>query len=470
MATGECAWCAPPHVSAADLPPPGSRDETFVIADAREDARFAGHPLVAGPAAVRSIACVPVQAADGVRVGALWAMDTRPRRFRPMHLRTLDSLAAEAIGMSRAAACEAAGSWAAAVRSAALGIALVDVCGNVLDANPACARLTGYKREELANHGLRLLFASGSHDCVRLARAVSLEEDAGDPAEYRIVRKDGAPADLRITIGRLPAAVGSRLRVITIEDVTAARRLDLRLQHSGKWDAVARLAGGAAHGFNNLLTIISGYGQLVRTSLDEHDPAQTYLHEILAASDTAAVMAAKLLALSRSRVTEPESLDLNALVREVADSLRTGLPPGIRFLTALAPGTLPVMADPACLAQSIRELVTNAREAMSRGGRIRVRTLRVGAPHRAAVSLRPGKYAAVEVEDTGEGIDIEAQKHLFEPFYSTRGLGRGTGLATVFANTRQCGGDIRFVSERGRGATVTLYLPAADRSVSEPRP
>jgi signal transduction histidine kinase len=229
-------------------------------------------------------------------------------------------------------------------------------------------------------------------------------------------------------------------------------------------DAVSRLAGGAAHGFNNLLTIITGYSQLLRSGLSESDPLSMYVDEISAAADRAAALTGKLLAFSRRRLGEPERVDVNALVAETVDRMGPELPPEIEVSVDLAPGLAPVFADRRYLEQSIRDLVANSREAMPRGGRITIRTAGVSVAEAGtaeAPGLRPGPYVLLTVEDTGEGIDPETQKHLFEPFFTTKGVGKGTGLATAYGTVRQYGGDIRVSSRPGQGTSVAMYLPAA---------
>ncbi|HEX8984343.1 MAG TPA: ATP-binding protein [Bryobacteraceae bacterium] len=477
---GERGW----KISAKGMEPPEAalpsavmaEGSAFTVADAREDLRFASYLPVTGESAVRAIAGVPLFTEDGLPLGFLCVMERQVRRFRPDELGILERVAAAAakqFPLRNAQAARApqpdAVAWKKAISSAALGVAILDREGRFVEVNPSCCRITGYGREEMAGRTIADLLPPGAQGVAGLAAEIALECDgvpeAGliyPPAEFRIVRKDGTHADVRFSVGRFFQDAMS-LRVVTMEDVTVLKREDAQLRSAERLDAVSRLAAGVAHGFNNLLTIITGYGQLLQDDLAGNRPAQDYLEEISRAAGAAALLTTKLLAFGWRRMGEVERLDLGALTRETAALARAELPARIQLITEPAAGQLPVLADRGYLAQALRELLANACEAMPQGGSIRIRTakLELSGQSAPADGPSPGRYVLLQVEDEGEGMDPEAQKHLFEPFYSTKAVGRGTGLAMVYGAMRQCGGEVKVSSHPGRGTVVTLFLPLA---------
>jgi PAS domain S-box-containing protein len=447
----------------------------MTVEDARADPRFRESPFVTGPPGVRSCSCAPLKTPEGFRVGTLCAMDREAREFRPEEVRILERLAAvvmdelelrretqetlEAVARQR----QRPGMWAAAFDSAALGVTIVSEDGWFLEVNPAYCRMTGFAREELLGHHFTIVLPEETrHEARRMHAGFFTGEERG-PIEWRLRRKDGSRIDVQLTGAPFVTEDGARFRVTTLTDITAAKRMEEQLRAAEKMGALSRLAGGAAHGFNNLLTIISGYSQLLRNSLSEGDPVSIYVDEIAVAAERAAALTNKLLAFSRRRFGAPERLDINELVSATAASVRAEMPPRIEVETSLAPQLPAVFADRTHLSQGIRDLVTNAREAMPQGGRLTIRTeaVELAAPESVIEGgLRPGSYVVVTVADTGEGIDPEARKHLFEPFFTTKGVGKGTGLATVYGTVKQFGGDVRVTSSPGEGTAVSLYLPA----------
>jgi PAS domain S-box-containing protein len=452
LVDGERMWLESGHgAGPGDLEGPLSslvRDETFVVTDARQDPWFTSGPLVAGGKVLPAVAGAPLRGEGGRRLGALCVLAPEPRPFRDEQLRILEclaALAAERIEWRSAAAAP----WTAAASAAAIGLAVLDAGGRIVDVNPCGCRIAGYGPGELAGREFSLLFRGDGNP--------GADEDGLATVEGTLWRKDGTPADVRCTTSRFVSPDGAQLRTVTFEDVTTLRRLDEKLRSAAKLEAVSRLAGGAAHGFNNLLTIITGYSHLLRNSLAENGPALTYADEIAQAADGAAALANTLLAFSRRRLGDTERLDLNAVARQAAVAFRVGLPPHVQLLIELRTSPLEVLADRRYLAQAVRDLLVNAYEATPGAGRITIRTSLAA----ASGDLGPGSFALLAVEDEGEGVDSEAQKHLFEPFYSTKGVGRGIGLATAYGTLRQCGGDVKVERRPGRGTVATLFLPLA---------
>ncbi len=250
-------------------------------------------------------------------------------------------------------------------------------------------------------------------------------------------------------------------------EVEARQRLEERLRHAQKLEAVGTLAGGVAHDFNNLLSVINGYAAMALRELPEGHAAREDLREILAAGGRAATLTRQLLAFGRRQVLRPEVLDLVEVVGGIEKMLRRLIPENIELVTTRPPGLRRVRLDPGQLEQTLVNLVVNARDAMPRGGRIEITAadvdLAVGDP-RLGPDAVPGPYVQLTVKDGGEGMDAETRARCFEPFFTTKAPGQGTGLglSTVYGMVSQSRGFVRVESEPGAGATFELYFPAVD--------
>jgi PAS domain S-box-containing protein len=251
-------------------------------------------------------------------------------------------------------------------------------------------------------------------------------------------------------------------------DVTERRHLQALLTQAQKMEAIGHLAGGVAHDFNNVLTAILGYGNLVLEEVSDPRLRDEVL-EILRAGESAAALTRQLLAFSRRQVMQPAVVSLNRVVAGVEKMLRRLISEDIDLVTTLHPGLDSVRVDSAQFEQVIVNLALNARDAMPDGGRLTVETNMIDLDEeycREHPSVKPGRHVVLSVTDTGTGMDAETQARLFEPFFTTKGQGRGTGLglAMVYGIVKQSEGHIYVYSEPGRGTTFKIYLP----SVEEP--
>jgi nitrogen-specific signal transduction histidine kinase len=242
--------------------------------------------------------------------------------------------------------------------------------------------------------------------------------------------------------------------------------LDERLRHASKMEALGRLAGGVAHDFNNLLAAMRGYTELVAATLEADDPRRADLEQVLRAADRASEMTRKLLAFGRQQALEPRAIDPSATIEEVAPLLRRLLGENIDLVVATAPGTWQVVADPGQIEQAIVNLAINGRDAMPAGGSLRVELFNAELGEDVAAAhpeIQAGQYVALAVSDTGIGMDADTLSHAFEPFYTTKppGAGTGLGLASVYGFVKQSGGFVYVGSEPGRGTDLTIYLPRA---------
>jgi CheY-like chemotaxis protein len=237
-------------------------------------------------------------------------------------------------------------------------------------------------------------------------------------------------------------------------------------------EAVGRLAGGVAHDFNNMLTVIAGYNQMILDRVSPQDPLRGYAEEILKAADRAAALTTQLLAFSRRQIIQPRIFDVNSVLSHSGQMLRRLIGEDVELALKLKPNAGNIKADPGHLEQAIFNLVTNARDAMPRGGRITIETEPVtldGLYAKSHVGVQPGEYVMIAVSDNGHGMDAETRRRIFEPFFTTKETGKGTGLglATVYGIVKQAGGDIWVYSEAGKGTTFKLYFPAVLEPVSE---
>jgi PAS domain S-box-containing protein len=342
-------------------------------------------------------------------------------------------------------------------------------------ASPQVEPMLGYPAEEWMTNPELLATIVHPDDRERVLSEASHLRSTGEPLrdEYRYVRPDGSIVwvqdetyVVRDDAGE-PQCVQGYLLDITERKLAEEERDRLReeLHHAQKLEAVGRLAGGVAHDFNNMLTAIKGYSELLLNGLEPGSPQRAEAEQIHRAAAQASALPRQLLAFSRKQVLEPRLIDLNEVVSESADLIKLLLGADVEFVASPLARPAAVVADPSQVEQVLINLATNARDAMPGGGTLTIATRTVEIDGRAAREheAAAGRFVVISVSDTGEGMDPETLAQVFEPFFTTKGPGKGSGLglASAYGITRQSGGFILARSEPGTGTTFDVHFPLA---------
>jgi PAS domain S-box-containing protein len=345
----------------------------------------------------------------------------------------------------------------------------------IIYVSPTFERLTGYRFEEVRGKQYIDLI----HPEHRERSARQREETLRIPGkvvtqEVRILHKDGSWHWVENTISNLLHEPGIRSVVMNLRDITERKladaeraRLEQRLRQAEKMEAVGRLAGGIAHDFNNILGGILGYAEMLVESTGEGSALRRYAHNVLTAANRASGLVEQILSYSRSQRGKRVPVELDRIIAETLELVRGSLTDGIRLETHLPAAPLFVMGDPTQLHQIMMNLCTNAIHAMGEHGTLRV-TLEPADIESDRVfqhtTLQAGRYARLQVEDTGIGMDAATLGRLFEPFFTTKEVGKGTGLglSLVYGIITDSAGAIDVTSTPGRGSCFAIYLPRVD--------
>jgi len=344
-------------------------------------------------------------------------------------------------------------------------VVITDTRGTILYVNPAFERITGYTRQEATGQNPRIL-KSGQQDQVfyqDMWKTIS----SGRVWQGRIVnkRKDGTLYTEEVSISPVQDATAWIVNYVAVKrDITEHLRLSRQFQQAQKMEAVGQLAGGVAHDFNNMLSVILGYAEL---ALEQVDPSSSLHHELQQIHDAgkrSANVTRQLLAFARKQNVAPEVLDLNETVEDMLKMLRRLVGEDIKLTWTSETDLWSVKIDPSQVDQILANLCVNARDAITGVGQIIVETnnCSVDAEYCDAHSgFKPGEYVKISVSDNGCGMDKLTLGHIFEPFFTTKAVGEGTGLglASVYGAVKQNGGFENVYSEPGQGTTFTIYLP-----------
>jgi PAS domain S-box-containing protein len=354
--------------------------------------------------------------------------------------------------------------------SMADAVIAADRGGSVTYMNAQAEALLGTQLAKARRQPLKQLVqfrdhATGEPVEIAIDAVLGGESPASAAAKRLILNREGLDSEVEETIAPMRSRSGRVEGVIlTVRDTTRRREAEDQLSRSQKMDALARMAGGVAGDFNNLLTVITGYGEMLRNELPVSNPLRRFADEISFASDRAAAVTRQLMAFSRHQSPQTRVLDLNTAIGSMETMLKRLLGDKIELMLIPGPGVLRVKADAGQVEQLVVNLAMNSRDAMPEGGKFLIETANVdltadttGRPE----SLARGPYILLTVSDTGTGMDAATRARLFEPFFTTKGHGKSTGLglSIVYGIVTQAGGDISVYSQLGGGTIFEIYLP-----------
>jgi two-component system, cell cycle sensor histidine kinase and response regulator CckA len=352
-------------------------------------------------------------------------------------------------------------------------IAVVDAKNNRLYNSPAYERVLGYSPEELKATSSFEQIHPDDLETVREAARHVQKGGAARSIEYRMRHKDGTWRFLESTASPIRNDKGEIEKLVIVNrDISERKQLEEKFRQAHKMEAVGRLTGGIAHDFNNLLGVMIGYAESMQRRLEKTHALRESVDEIIKAGKRAGSLTQQLLAFSRQQVLYPTVLDLSGIVSDMGKLLGRVIGADIELTTNLDTGLGSVKADQSQLEQVIMNLAVNARDAMPKGGKLILRTENIVMDEifvqQHPYPVRPGPYVLLTVTDTGTGMDAETKARAFQPFFTTKEKGKGTGLAlsTVYGVVKQSAGYIDIYSNPGEGATFKIYLPRTDEAVT----
>ena len=353
----------------------------------------------------------------------------------------------------------------AALEAAANGILITDHDGVITWVNPAFTTLTGFSSDEAVGQNPRIV-SSGRHSKVFYKLMWDTIQD-GQVWHGELInhRKDGSEYTEEMTITPVRANGNKITHFIAIkQDISERRSLEDQFRQAQKMEGLGRLASGVAHDFNNMLTIINGYTELVRLMVENDEVLVGYIDEILQAGRRASSLTTQLLAFSRKQVIQPMLMNLNEMVEDSTKMLRRLIGEDVELITTLQPDLNVIMADEGQINQVLMNLTVNARDAMPKGGELLIETADMTVDAVSAhrhIDAEPGEYVTLSVQDAGIGMDETTRSQIFDPFFTTKNMGEGTGLglSTVYGIVRQANGFITVDSTVGEGSTFTVYWP-----------
>jgi len=466
------------------------RDEPVLVTDIASDPLWKDYRALALPHGLRACWSTPIRSRAGQVLGTFAVYYREARSPDPEHFHMVECathLAGIAIEREQAERnCRAAETrYRSLVERlpAITYIAEVGVLGRWLYVSPQIESMLGFTPDEWLADASN--WANHIHPDDR-DYALETEKQfwqAGGiyHAEYRMLARDGRTLWFRDDAIYLKTTDGQRPRMQgVLHDITERKQLEDQLRQSQKMEAIGQLAGGVAHDFNNLLMIIQGHNERLLRRLKSGDPVYKDATATREAVDRAVSLTRQLLAFSRKQVLEPKVLDLNAVVVDVGKMIQRLIGENIEVQVKPASSLWRVKVDQRQLEQVILNLAVNARDAMPKGGKLTIETSNREIDETDAAEAgqaRPGRYVVLTVSDTGIGMDQETQSHIFEPFFSTKEPGKGTGLglASVYGIVKQSGGWISFHSQVSQGTNFRIYfpeaaepLPAAERKATPP--
>lgn len=449
----------------------------LLLEDARRDSRLAHIGPLLERRGIASVLLLPLVIDDTV-VGSLSLNSPAPRHFSPVEIDLAWNVAGQvAAALARSRLAETRRLLMTAIEQTPESVVITDLEARIIYVNPTFEQITGYSRAEVLGQNPRVL-KSYQHDPA-FYRNFWDTLTGGQVWQGRLInkKKDGSLYTEEAIIAPVRDERGAIINYIAIKrDVTQELRLEEQYRQAQRMEPVGRLAGGVAHDFNNILTVIGGYTDLLLTrSFGADDPRRKDIEQIQQAAQRAGRLTRQLLAFSRQQTMKPEIFNLNTVVINLEKMLRRVIGEDVELVTELAPDLWQIKTDPGQMEQVLMNLVVNARDAMPRGGRLTLTTANLELEISQAINypgLKPDSYVMLRVTDTGVGMDVETRSHIFEPFFTTKSASKGTGLglATVYGIVQQSDGQIYVDSTPGLGAAFSIYLPATTVQVGPPAP
>jgi two-component system cell cycle sensor histidine kinase/response regulator CckA len=343
-----------------------------------------------------------------------------------------------------------------------------------LEANQAYLDVFGFTKEEAQDLDILQIYPEvAAENRQRFQEAIEKHGSVKD-YEVKLKTKDGRLIDClsTSTLKRAPDGTIVGYQGI-VRDITEYKQLQNELIQAQKMEGIGALAGGLSHDFNNILTVIHGYAELLIADHDYGDPRLNDLYKIVEAAKTGSELVRSLLAFSRKSEIQQRPMNINKQVEQIRQLLSRTIPKMINIETVLSAAPATINADPGQVGQVLMNLAINAKDAMPDGGTLTMETRNIIVDDeycRTHVGLKPGAYVLLTVSDTGCGMDEDTLAHIFEPFFTTKevGVGAGLGLAMVYGIVKQHGGEIMCSSELGSGTTLSVYLPALDQNEAGP--
>lgn len=419
---------------------------------------------------VTSFLCVSLRQEDTI-LGMI-ALANKPSGFTPVDKETIETLSVALIEALQHKRTEAERELLrTAIDQAGEAILITDTMGVIQYVNPFFEQITGYSKAEVIGKTPRIL-KSGQQDST-FYKDMWETISAGKTFQAHMInkRKDGSLFTEEATISPVWDAAGTIINYVAVKrDITEQLRLEAQSQHSQKLEAIGTLAGGIAHDFNNILTAILGYTELAKLEMGEQSKAGRDLHQVSAAAARAVELVKQILTISRHQQQQRQLVKIQNIITEVFKLLRPSITASIEIQSIVDHECPAVFADPTEVYQMVMNLCTNAFHAMRTTNKkghimaIGLKTIELSdtTVQNLGVSIAPGRYVNLTVSDTGCGIETNVMNKIFDPYFTTKKKGEGTGLglATVHSIVSRCGGAISVESTIGKGTTFSLFLPA----------